>query len=130
MGDAIKDGFKQAQVGAWFDNWVQRTFPGVISSAVNTAVAQWQKENPIPKAPTAPKAPVKPTAPPDERTPAGSNVDNSETTLNFYMDFGPGSPNELRDAERRIGFIVRQATQGRGRVIGRPNTLDRTRGKK
>jgi hypothetical protein len=60
MGDAIINGFKSAQVGLWFDGWVKTTFPGVINSAVNQAIADWKKTNPPPE-----KAQV--VIPPDPR---------------------------------------------------------------
>lgn len=126
MGDAIKNGFQSAQVGAWFDSWVQRTFPNVISSAVNQAVTEWQTLNPMPTAPKMPRAPIRPTAPP-----AATTVnDNSETNIYINMGDSGRTATEKRDEERRVGFIVRQATQGRGRVIGRPTGLDPTTGRR
>jgi len=135
MGEAIKNGFQQAEVGAWFDNWVQRTFPDVISSAVNTAVAQWQTENPMPKAPKPPIRPVRPTAPPDQAAAPGTTVnDNSETNLNFYLGGHARNAAEEREDMRKIGFIVKNAMGGpagnRSRSIGKPNTINRTRGMK
>jgi TP901 family phage tail tape measure protein len=48
MGQAIINGFQQAQVGAWFDGWIQTKFPDVINAAVNKAVSDWKVENPAP----------------------------------------------------------------------------------
>jgi len=54
MGEAIINGFQQAQTAKWFDNWVKVTFPGVINNAVNTAVQDWKATNPPPTRPTVP----------------------------------------------------------------------------
>ena len=54
MGEAIKNGFQDAEVAAWFDTWVTRTFPQVINSAVNQAVNEWKKGNPRPEQPPKP----------------------------------------------------------------------------
>lgn len=137
MGEAIKGGFQDANVASWFDSWVKRTFPNVISAAVTQAVNDWKKTNQIPVAPKPPKgAGARPT-PPTDITQGGNPAvwgtagyeDNSTTNIYINVDSSATS-SEKREEERRIGFIVRQATQGRGRVIGRPNTINRTRGKK
>jgi hypothetical protein len=134
MGDAIKEGFQSAQVGSWFDGWVKQRFPAVISQAVNQAVSQWQELNPVPTAPKMPRAPKAPNRRDFFGGIQGShnNVDNSTNETNIYVNLGDSgsTARERREDERRIGFVVRQATQGRGRVIGRPNTIDRTRGKR
>lgn len=122
MGEAIKSGFKDAEVGAWFDSWVRAKFPSVISAAVNQAVNDWRKLNPVPVAPKVPVAPVAPTtaANPGVTGTAGSNnsYDNSVTNINVYMGDSARTASEKREDERRLGFIVRNATQYRGRQIG------------
>jgi len=122
MGQAIINGFEQAQVGKWFDGWVKTTFPNVISAAVNTAVTDWKAQNPYP---VAPRKPVAPRAPamrkPGGSTPANPtgasgpwtptyNNDNSQSAVyNFHFDPTVAGKTE---AMRQAAFAARNAIRG------------------
>lgn len=75
MGDAIINGFQQAEVGLWFDNWIQRTFPAIIDAAVAKAVADWKQTNPATAVPTLP-----PSARPQRGRAPGTGGNTSNTT--------------------------------------------------
>ena len=122
MGTAIKQGFQEAQVGAWFDNWITSKFPNVINTAVNQAVAEWRQANPRPVAPKAPVRPVAPKLPPGVKAAAGAtstqqttNNSGGNTNITINMGDSAGTAREQLEEERRLGFIIRQATRGRGR---------------
>lgn len=103
MGNAIVEGFQNAKVGAWFDNWVKVMFPEVIDAAVKDAIAQWKAANPAPKAPKEPQRPTVPT------NPANSTKADNSRTYNIYIT-PPGlsgdNPASRKDFERQAAFIV------------------------
>jgi Phage-related minor tail protein len=102
MGQAIINGFRDAGVGAWFDNWVKVNFPDVISAAVTEAV-QTAKENMEERGKLRPK----PTPPPDKRTGGTKTEDNSTNIKQDIHVSGPGWDDETA---RRAGWEVANQT--------------------
>jgi TP901 family phage tail tape measure protein len=121
MGDAIVNGFKSAEVAKWFDTWVKKTFPEVISAAVNQAVAKWKAENPAPKQP-----PVRPPAGSTPKNKGGvgtqpsshtqTNTDRSKNaTVNVYMGEGAQNAADMakqQAAVRQVAFIAQNVVRG------------------
>lgn len=120
MGDAIINGFEQAGVAAWFDNWVKATFPAAISAAVATAVAEFKASTPPPTRPTHPGAgPTRPAGG-TAKNPGGvatarvtpwmpnQQIHNTNFTQNFY---GPMDPAKI-EAQRQASFAARNAFRG------------------
>ena len=110
MGDALINGFKNAEVGKWFDNWIKATFPQLINAAVAQAVAQWKKENPRPATPTAPGG-AKPNgaAPKSGGTKGG---DDNSKTITVSMTIPPGTPPDHEARARRAAFMAANAVKG------------------
>ena len=70
MGRLMIEGFQNAGVGEWFDVWIKSTFPGIINSAVATAVKDFKANNP---AAVDPKPSAK-TLPPRTKPRAGTGI--------------------------------------------------------
>lgn len=109
MGDAIINGFKDAEVGKWFDSWVQVTFPGVINAAVNKAVNEWKASNVKPVAPTPP-------TPPKALVPSSNSSvtnNNNQKTAQVTVNLGDSGATAKEKADARMaGFIVSGAVKG------------------
>lgn len=110
MADALRNGFQSAQIGKWFDNWVQKTFPDIIDAAVAKAIAEFKRTNPAPQKPAGATT----------RNPAGvgstvtrnaSNVstDNSRTIHVTLQDNGRIRTPEDEADIRRKAFVVKNA---------------------
>lgn len=112
MGEAIKMGFQDANVAAWFDNWVQRKFPEVINSAVAAAIRKWKLENPAPKVPATTTAPKNAQAAAQQgTTPKGNTTqDNSKNvTVNMQPPYPvqPAGNSYLTQAEyKKVAFAL------------------------
>jgi TP901 family phage tail tape measure protein len=126
MGSAIIDGFKEAQVGMWFDGWIKSTFPDVINSAVNEAVRRWKQQTPAPTAPTPPVRPVMPagatarnpggvaTIPAAPRGPFNPVTTNNTVNVGIHdADIGGVERFKFREeALRQAAFVARNAFRG------------------
>jgi hypothetical protein len=103
MANAIKNGFQDAKVEQWFDNWVRAKFPEVIRNAVNQAVADWRKANP---------PPVKPPPIPTASTTNNRTVDNSKTANVTITSYNDQTKEVVDDAVRRMAFAANSALLG------------------
>jgi hypothetical protein len=134
MGKAIVNGFQDADVAGFFDKWVRKRFPGIISAAVNEAVTQWKEAHPPPEAPEAPERPTRPgprpvkpvkpggatrEQPGGAGTPSTTNNDNSRNfTFYQYISMGDtgglaGAPN-IKEMMRRAAMEAKNAVNRTG----------------
>ena len=110
MGEAMINGFQNAGVGAWFDNWVKTTFPGIINSAVSQAVAEWKAQNRRPELPTSAKP--QNNAAPGSRPTTNTNTDNSKSvTVHVNTDPHTDSSATARANQRRAAFEMANAAK-------------------
>lgn len=103
MGEAMINGFQDANVGAWFDGWINTNFPNLIQAAVNQAVSDWKKNNPQaankkPPVKVSPKTPFRPTG----------AAGNTTTTHINVTQHNHGESATSRDLRRREAFELAQ----------------------
>lgn len=111
MGKAIINGFQSAGVGAWFDNWVKTTFPGIINMAVQQAVQEWKQSNPPQTRGGAGQGTPPIPQPPSTRQPTAGN--NNSRVVNNYITMSPDARDANAQARaRRAAFVVGNATKG------------------
>lgn len=121
MGEAIIQGFQNAQTARWFDSWVKRTFPNVINAAVAQAVRDFKAATPVPIRPNVPTAVPGATRANPAGVAAGTgattnNTNNSkkwEITVNVEHDEGAMQAYAYnRAAQRQVAFVTRNILRG------------------
>jgi hypothetical protein len=127
MGEAIKNGFQQAQVGPWFASWINQKFPGIINQAINMAVNDYKNNNPMPEKPPA-FGPVQGT----NKTPGTKTKTPTTTTTNGNVTYDNSINIQIqshgigitRAEAKRIAFLIankvyrQRIISGGGRLPG------------
>ena len=107
MGEALINGFQDAQVGQWFDNWIKAKFPDVINSAVANAKEEFKKATP----PGGRRGDNPPPPMPTTKGTTNNTTTNNKTEkkVEVKVDMTSG---DSRDRAREAAFIIANKVKG------------------
>lgn len=117
MGQAMINGFQDADVAGWFDSWVQEKFPDVINAAVNTAVTEWKKAQPPSATPGGGAPPIIKPGPTTGGTTTTTHDNSKKVEVNIASDSfaSPDTAAAQKQAEieraRHAAFILTNAAR-------------------